>query len=53
MGINEAIQVIALLLSFYSGGITEHETQIITEYTYYPVDSNETQCLKSSKIMLK
>ena len=53
MGINEAIQILALLLTFISGGITEHETQIITEYTYYPVDSNNTKCLKSSKIMLK
>jgi hypothetical protein len=45
--------ILALLTAIVGGGVIEHETQIVTQVIMYPVDTNQTECLKSSKIMLK
>jgi len=47
------IGILAAITAFIGGGVTEHETHVITQTIMYPVDANQSECLKSSKIMLK
>ena len=49
MGTDLIVGILALLTAFIGGGVVEHETKVITETIYYPIDVNQTECKKATK----